>query len=148
MKSLKLLLIMSFSLFLSGCKKNSEEPKTTTELLTLGPWKMIEETWNPNNAGWTDFYPGVPTCLKDNSIAYHLDLSVLADEGPTKCNVSDPQTIPGTWYLYPTGTKYSVTINGSTTDYDILELNEHVLKIYFKVTATPSVTEYKATLIH
>ncbi len=148
MRTLKLFLISTLLFSISSCKKDSTNSENTFDLLTSGPWKTIEQSWNPSNTGWSDFYAGIPTCLKDNTITYRSDLSSLTDEGPTKCNSSDPQTITGTWSLYANNTKYSVTVNGNTTEYEILELTTQTLKVYFKTTNPPFVTEYKATLVH
>ncbi len=148
MRTLKLFLISIFLIGISSCKKESSNSENTFELLTSGSWKVIEQSWNPNNTGWSDIYSSIPTCLKDNTITYRSDLTLLDDEGPTKCNISDQQTITGTWSLYSNNTKYSVNWNGKTIEYEILELTTQTLKVYFKTINPTDGREYRATLVH
>ena len=143
-----LLFLLAISICFPVCKKGSDNLNSPFQLLTNGSWRVIEETWNPSNTGWVDSYPGIPTCLKDNTVAYRSDLVSVDDEGQTKCNSSDPQTTLGSWRLYAGDTKFSVTRNGTTTEYEIVELTQQTLKVYFKISNAPFAEEYKVTLVH
>ena len=39
----------------------------------------------------------IKSCFKDNTYTFKSDSTGIADNGPTKCNPTDPQTTPFTW---------------------------------------------------
>jgi hypothetical protein len=149
MKSIKLLLLVSLILCFLSCKKETTNLQSATQLLTRQAWIRSSGIWNPNNSGWIDFSP--PPCLTDNIITYYSDLTIINDEGPTKCNSTDPQiAATGTWSLYANDTKLKFFDNGTlkTRYLDILQLDNQILKVLSRDTVTPYVTLYETTFTH
>ena len=134
-KHLLLLLLVIFSpfIFLSCDKDDDDEtPKTKTELLTAGPWKRTALTsnpaydWNADGNAATDVLSIMLPCERDNFDTYKTNGIMETNEGPTKCDPSDPQTWPTTWALVDNERqiRYDDTYN-----YTIVELTETTLKL-------------------
>ena len=103
--SLPLALLLMLAAF-SACKKDkdhSEPPLTKMELLTAGQWRMTVYTLSPpididldgqvDADGLATFQP----CEKDDYLFFHTDGTAEINEGPTKCDASDPQTDTIKW---------------------------------------------------
>ncbi len=67
----------------------------------------------------------IPACNKDNFITYFSNGKSVENEGPTKCNPTDPQTDTSNWVFYSNKTK--LIVNSDTAD--ILILNATKLKL-------------------
>ena len=81
--------------FIVACKKNSDNnntPKTKTELISASAWKFD----NAKVSG-VDVSGLLDDCDKDNTATFVSNGSGTVDEGPTKCNSADPQTVSFTW---------------------------------------------------
>ncbi len=132
MKTKILLVLCSFtSMYLTSCKddtKDNPAPSKTT-LLCASPWKMTAATIDPaldvGGTQITDFYTQFENCTKDDLTKYESNKTGISDEGPTKCDPSDPQSTPFTWTFDLTETK--ITEDGET--YDVIQLDETTLKI-------------------
>ena len=132
-----------------SCKKDSTNSLTPVQLLTQQSWTLTGERWNPSNAGWSDLYQGIPSCRKDNIITYYSDLSLINNEGATKCNSSDPQIFKtATWALYENNTRISVAESSKTYYYEILQLDNQAFKTLLRDTIPPSITLYEFTFGH
>ena len=115
------LILVLFVLAIAACKK--DVPRE--ELLTSGSWRgessiatVLGLSINLNDS--------LPACAKDDLTNFQTDKNVLIDEGPTKCDPSDPQTYSlGTWSLSENDTKLSF----GGTNYDIQELSDSRLKL-------------------
>ena len=110
-----ILAIFSF-VFFSCDKDDSSSPGTTTSNTTI----LAQQSWKFNNAGLdpnkdgtidTDVSSQVLACLKDNSVTFAANGSGTVDEGATKCNTADPQTLPFTWSFASNETL--ININGN-----------------------------------
>jgi len=129
-KSLILFLLLASSLFISSCKDDepAQTPKTRTQLLSASPWKLSAAAINPGlNIGGTiitDFYSQIDACKKDDLVKYESNKTGVYDDGATKCEASDPQSIPFIWTFDLSETK--ITENGES--FDILQLNEITYK--------------------
>lgn len=92
------LVILFAVVFTIACKKdsssnnNNNTGKTKTELITSSTWKF-------DNAkiGTIDVSSYFDDCDKDNTVTFVSNGTGTADEGPTKCDPSDPQTVPFNW---------------------------------------------------
>lgn len=131
---LALSLIAAMAIVFS-CKKN-EEPgdspaKTKTELITAGAWKRTAlistpaYDWNANGIYDTDVLKIMFPCEKDNFETYYTNGIVETNEGPSKCNSSDPQTWTATWKFADSETKL---IWNGTDEYTLIELTPAILK--------------------
>ena len=102
------LLLGSLS-FLSCSKDNDDDGNTggnATTLITASTWKYSDAGLDMNNDGMKDagLPPGViASCDTDNTITFKSDNTGVLDEGGTKCNTSNPQTVPFTWSLVNNG---------------------------------------------
>lgn len=114
-------------MFTIGCNDDGgDEPqkqeKTKTDLATEGHWRVNGGTIVPsitidiqgNIITVDDFwdllaYQGggtVQECDKDNLMFLFKDSTVVLDEGPTKCDMNDPQSEPGgLWFFVENETK-------------------------------------------
>ena len=103
-KSSILLTAMVF-VFISCTKDDNDDDnpsnsKTNTEYLTAGYWKVTAMTVNPGIFGITDFYAQMPPCTQDDLIRFNANGTITDDEGATKCDQGDPQTVnEGTWVM-------------------------------------------------
>ena len=118
-----------------SCKKDTEgntpKAKTKTELITAAPWKRTAlistpaYDWNANGISDTNVLNVMFLCEKDNFETYYLNGMVETNEGPTKCNSSDPQTWSVTWAFANNETKL---VWDGYDEYTLLELTETTLK--------------------
>lgn len=101
----------------AGCKKNDDDstPKSKKELLTTGSWIMTDYI-QAGTSTWAD----MESCEKDDYFTFKTDGKGTFDEGPTKCDPSDPQTETVTWSMSTDETK--LTIDGQ--EESIAELTE------------------------
>jgi len=130
-----LLLVITGAVVSLSCNKddnyNDQTPPTKTELLTAGPWKrtaLISNPaydWNANGVSATDVLSIMFPCEKDNFDTFKTNGTVETDEGPTKCNASDPQTWTATWVFADNETKL---IFDGFDEYTLIELTATTLK--------------------
>jgi hypothetical protein len=103
----------------NSCSKSSSSSSTPTrtQLLSKAAWKLDTSGIDLDKDGGIDAVPGftvtIPACQKDNTYLFNKDSTGVLDEGPTKCNASDPQSTVFTWYLSNNQTVLNGTINAS-----------------------------------
>jgi hypothetical protein len=127
----KLFILSIVAIIFFGCKKDeSSSPGTTTTKTTI----IAEQSWKFNNAGLDPNKDGtidqdvssyVSSCLKDNTVNFATNGSGTSDEGLTKCNSADPQTIPFTWSFASNETLININGNavaGKGGQYKIISL--------------------------
>lgn len=167
--SIKILsLICAISLlFISSCKKDKDDNNAVTpaptpapvltkkELLTGKYWKLTAMTVTPAyevspGVFVTDYYSTLQGCAKDNITFYTSNGDYIINEGPTKCQASDPQTVSGTWNfnvpettitVLQSGTPAGTTIGG---EYTIVQLDATTFK-YTVDLSFPSLPTYTFT---
>lgn len=130
------ILTLGLVLTLSSCKDDDDKTpaKTPREYLIAGYWKTTAQVIDPGvNLGGTvitDFFTLTPDCTKDDLVRFNADGTITEDEGPTKCDDDDPQTVTeGTWVLSADNTY--ITINDPDEGpmiFQILELNDNTFK--------------------
>ena len=121
--------VMGIALFfLHSCKKDSVKSKT--DLITASSWKLTARTVDPAiNIGGkmvTDYYAEMDTWDKDDFLTYLKDGNAILDDGPTKENPSDPQTVTFSWAFNADET----VINQHGEPYSIDQLDENTLMIH------------------
>src|ERR671918_285608 len=87
-------------MLLCGCQKGEGGAKTNAQLLATGSWRFESAMVDSDNNGTGDFpVPAgiLEVCQTDNLLFFQESGSGTVDEGPTKCDASDPQTVPFTW---------------------------------------------------
>jgi len=127
MKRIVGIVLIASLIFIVGCKDDEDDKpqtqeKTKTDLATEGHWRVNGGTIEPsitsdiqgNVITVDDFwdllaYQGggtVQDCDKDNLMFLRADSTVLLDEGPTKCDMGDPQSEDGgLWFFVENETK-------------------------------------------
>src|SRR3954470_20757585 len=80
-----------------ACKKNSDDnnnntSKSKTDLITASQWKFDNATLSG-----VDVSGLFDDCEKDNTVTFLSNGSGTIDEGVTKCDDSDPQTVNFNW---------------------------------------------------
>ena len=91
-------------MLLFSCKKDSES-KTKSELLTTGSWHVSAYTVDPaidfdgDGTDETNVYAVMDQCIKDDHTTFFTDGTAELDEGATRCNSSDPQTMQLSWSI-------------------------------------------------
>ncbi|PZR29741.1 MAG: hypothetical protein DI535_01140 [Citrobacter freundii] len=146
-----------FTTVLSGCSKdddNNDPGETKTQLLIKSNWKL--EKVEASIIG--DVTSQFEACEKDNTITFAATSndatsgSGTLDEGPTKCDNSDPQSASFTWELITNGTVLRTSqalIDGGSTDFTIVSLNGTNLVLSQQMTIAPfGATTITLTLKH
>lgn len=123
-KSLPFLVILFIFAPTTSCKKKgSEEPgiqlSAKTVLLTKSNWILTNNETKVGSGGtWGSNYQGIYDCKKDDLLKFNTDNTGIADEGATKCNTQDPQSVPFSWSFSNSETK--LTFQNSTATIDVL----------------------------
>lgn len=151
------ILTAAFSITLSGCSKDDDDdtpPQTKTELLISSNWKF--EKAEAALAG--DVSSEIEACVKDNLLTFSASSgtatsgSGVIDEGPTKCDNSNPQTRNFTWEIINNGATLrssTVLFAGGSTDFTIVTLNSTNLVLSQQMTFDPfPATTVTVTLKH
>lgn len=134
------LAIFSSILFFSCKKKDSDSSGSGTNKISL----LTQSSWQFNNAGIDadknrtieqDLSSLINPCLKDNTVvfAYSGSGSGTVNEGASKCDPNDPQTIAFTWIF--TNNETAININGNAIagkggEYKIATLTDTQLSLW------------------
>lgn len=115
----KVFSIITFALLigLSSCKKDEEnETLTNKDYLISGNWQVTGTVLNPGielqpGIVITDVYDMlVEPCSKDDLMTFNANGTITEDEGATKCDPDDPQTVTdGTWTLSEDGNTLTIS---------------------------------------
>ena len=101
------LIVLASITIWTACTKNSSsstEPSSRTTIITEGSWKIDTAGVDTDKNGTIDIGDStLLSCQKDNTYTFLKDSTGIADEGPTKCNSTDPQSTPFTWNFSGTG---------------------------------------------
>jgi hypothetical protein len=88
-----------------GCGKSSSPAPSNPSQITVSAWKYDTSGVDLDKNGSIDFADTLlKPCQKDNTYLFKIDSSGVSDEGTTKCNGADPQSVPFTWGLRNNGT--------------------------------------------
>ena len=129
-------LLLSFGVFVSinSCKKLNDAPTPVDEMvLLMKNWVMTAGKVDPPVLGMTDFFANWGACERDDIYKFSSNNVFIRDEGPSKCNSSNPQTKTGTW-TYNTATKKLWFKAVDAYNMTVIELNETTLKATTKDT--------------
>lgn len=127
MKKTIFLFATAFIFFCTSCKKENVKTQSKTELLTTGSWKITAAVSdNDGNGSYeTNDFASFPPCFVDNIFTFKTNGQLELDEGPTKCDVLDPQIETVAWQL--TNNEANIVVANDT--YDLTELNTTTFKI-------------------
>jgi hypothetical protein len=137
MKLLNLIAVtLSAVVFFTDCSKSSDNStqKTKTEFLTQSSWKFDNA-----KVGGTDISAFLQTCQKDNIIVFASAGTGTLDEGATRCNQNDPQTIAFTWNFASNETILHIStmlFTGGSSDFTIVSLTDTQLVLSQNITVS------------
>ena len=145
MKTKLWLLLLPFGLIInSGCQKSSygggSTKKTKTEYLTQSTWKFDRAGLDLDNNGTIDAPLPAGTlqaCDTDGTMTFNSNGTGTGDEGPTKCDQANPQSVPFTWSLKNNETIINfsnVLFGGLTGDIKLIAVNDTNLTLEKDVT--------------
>lgn len=152
-----LLALALLSVAFTSCKKDDKDNEPDkTSLLTDKSWKMTAATvdpaidWFGSGTKVTNVYAQFPACVKDDLVIFKKNGTVNFDEGATKCEPNDAQTVNALWSLNPAETIISITQTGETESWKILELTNSKLVVEYEeydefegITYTVTITNVK-----
>jgi hypothetical protein len=151
------LLILVAGITFSACKKDGDEEKakTNTEKLTLAAWKYDKAELDVDKNGTGDLpipASAIDACEKDNLITFKANNTGTIDEGPTKCNSSDPQSLPFTWAFKTNETVINfptAIVAGVNGDVTVVSLTETAMVLKGEIDDVPVIIAPtgKATVI-
>jgi lipocalin-like protein len=138
----------------SACKKGDND-KTNTEKISLAAWKYDKAEIDINKDGTGDLpVPDsqIEPCEKDNLITFKADGTGTIDEGATKCDQSDPQSMPFTWTFKTNETVINfptAIVAGVDGDVTLVSLSETAMVLKKEVDGFPVIIAPtgKATVI-
>lgn len=134
MKQQDIFRLMGFSiicLFIFSCSKDTQ-PQTKTQLLVSASWKLKSAAVNGSDAMHL-----VQDCQKDNIISFSANGTGVNAEGATKCNASDPDTVPFTWSFQNNETILNISaelITYGSNDMTLVKLNATTLVVNINYT--------------
>jgi hypothetical protein len=125
MKSL-LISTVFFSLLTISCSKKDSSVVSKKELLTSGSWKLAAVTADEDANGTyeIDKFATFSNCYKDNYYTFGNNGVLELNEGATKCNPGDTQTLSGTWQLTQNETHLMI----NSDEWELVELTSSTLK--------------------
>ncbi len=143
MKCLSLLALTAAAFLVApGCKKDQVSPQPTTltteQQLADKTWAMTSATVSPsrqtaNGTTVNDVFPFpyVPSCRQDDTQQFVTGGVFKVDEGLTKCEATDPQTVTGTWTSATSGANTTVTvvIGDTTLHFNVLSVSDTSLQL-------------------
>lgn len=125
MKIIHLSCLLAITLIsLNACQKKDNTGSTPqlsakTQLLIKSNWILVDNETKVGSGGtWGSNYQGFYPCRKDDLLKFNSDNTGVADEGATKCNTTDPQSVPFSWTFAESETK--LTFQNSTATIDVL----------------------------
>jgi hypothetical protein len=134
---------------IAGCSKDDTDTppaKTKTELITKANWKFSDAKVSGGSVA-----SFLQTCQKDNILTFLATGAGTADEGATKCNMSDPQTNPFTWSFQTNETVLFVStpfFTGGSSTFTLVSLTETELVVSQMITFSGVPQNVEVTFIH
>ncbi|MGK2861830.1 MAG: hypothetical protein ACSLE0_07840 [Chitinophagaceae bacterium] len=147
--SLSSIFILVSMLHINCSKEDSPAPpssKTKTELITKAAWKFSDAKVNGSSVS-----AFLQTCQKDNILTFLTAGTGTADEGPSKCDPSDPQTNPFTWNFQTNETILFVStpfFSGGSSNFTLVSLTETELVISQNINVSGSTQNAVITFLH
>ncbi len=144
MKKLSFLLLLAASL--GACKKNDDNQPSRTDLLTAKNWRVSAETVTAvynNKTTTTDIYASTKACERDDFTKFNANKTYTDDQGPSKCDPSDPQTDTGNWDFNSDQTKLTLSDPAQPnqlTSFDVAELSATTLRLHYSGTINSGTT--------
>jgi hypothetical protein len=145
-----------FTVIILSCKKKNSDSSGGANKITL----LTQSSWQFNNAGTDadknrtidqDLSSFISACLKDNTIIFSSGGSGTVNEGASKCDPNDPQTIPLTWSFANNETVINISGNaiaGKGGQYKIATLTDTQLSLWKDTAISGLQTTFLVNLKH
>jgi hypothetical protein len=130
------ILLLGSTLFISSCKPDDPKPKTKTQLLTTGTWKLTVYTYTCPGMNPSDLMAQIG-CTSDNLHAFQADKKYTIGEGSTPCPGTDGSLGDnGVWTFVDSETKVRfefpyISTGETMEDFVIDELSATTLKLTY-----------------
>lgn len=150
--SIALCAALTTTLALSSCETNKDKddvkPATKTEMLADKNWMLSALTTNPartiQGKQVTNLFPHVDECTLDDVLHFAKPNVYRFEEGETKCDDNDAQSLTGTWAFREDETILATKFPGyQESTYNLLDLDTNTLKL--KTTKTIGGVKYTET---
>lgn len=97
---------------LSACKKDKDEPKSRTALLTEKAWLYVDYGRDDNNDGVLSKDESyVESCEVDDSFKFNTDGTLVEHDNTTRCDASDPESNTMKWSFQNNETELLLSTN-------------------------------------
>jgi len=149
MKNITLLLLCGLVLA-TACKKDGSSSADAEAILTTGKWQLTAVSVSAGSFGDIDVFSLLEVCITDNLYTFAANGTATIDEGATKCDPNDPQTVSGNWELLSNNTKLKGIdpITGTDANFTILQLDNSTLKVRDTTTYNGQPTVATAVFTH
>lgn len=130
-KRITLVLGLAALMSVSACKKDSNpdptppvKTPTKTDLLTAKKWRISAQTLTLGGFPLNE-YAIMKECKKDDFYQFGVDKVAVVDNGATKCDPQDAQTVKSTWEFTDNESK----IRMDKYTYDLVSLSDSKLQL-------------------
>jgi len=136
--SVALCAILTATLTLSSCETDKDKedikPVTKTELLTGKDWMLSALTTSPartiQGKQVTNLFPYVDDCTLDDVLRFTKPNVYEFEEGASKCNTTDQQSLTGTWAFRNDESVLATQFPSyKENTYNLIDLDENTLKL-------------------
>lgn len=148
MKTSLLPAIVLAILSVTACTKKNETDtsKTKSEWIVAAPWKYSKATVLGIDA--SSYFAA---CQKDNVATLRADNTGTLDEGATKCNSSDPQSVSFTWAFTNNETTLQVStvlFSGGSNEFTVESISSTTLVLSQMLTISGISQRVVFTFVH
>lgn len=139
------------SISFAACNKNDDKEKSNTEKISLSAWKYDKAQIDINKDGTGDLpvpEDEIEACEKDNLITFKADNTGIIDEGGSKCDPSDPQSMPFLWTFKNNETIINfptAIVTGVDGDVTLVSLSETSMVLKREVDGIPVIISPSGT---
>jgi hypothetical protein len=138
------LFLMGSLMLTTSCDKD-DDPMTNEDLI-IGTWRLSAFTVSPELPFiGSNVYSQIPDCTKDDLSIFEDNGVFKVDEGASKCNPNDPQTITGSYTFNPDMTVLTINDGSETESWDISEISDSQMVATYEESDTGVVYTYTLT---
>jgi hypothetical protein len=139
--------LFALTFLFSACDKDDTpaNQKSKEELVAQGSWKFKSASTSSGP------YNSFATCQTDNVLDFNINGTGVVDEGSTKCNAADPQTMAYTWSLINNKTEIQLSaplFTDSGTTLTLVSVTETQLVVSVGVSTAGPILLVQITFEH
>lgn len=138
MKNIRIFVCLLFATACSQKSRTQAQILNNCEALINGKWVLISTVVNPPiNGGDTDLFGISSDCIKDDTLIFKPDSTLVFDRGKLKCAPDDPQQNTLRWKLNGN----ALIVDGKCQTIETIDA--HYLQMRYTQTLKSSVLHYK-----